>query len=116
MKRWLPSLLPIAWTILFLVPSAYAAAYLVAGVYEVPLEDATFQFERQWAALLFAAPLLLLVAHYVHRQQRPRLQVSRGRTLARLRPACFARARRWTSRRGSRARRRARRPRRSTRR
>ena len=86
MKRWLPSLLPIAWTILFLVPSAYAAAYLVAGVYEVPLEDATFQFERQWAALLFTAPLLLLVAHYVHRQQRPRLQVSRGRTLARLRP------------------------------
>jgi Ca-activated chloride channel family protein len=85
-KPWVRHVLPLAWTFVFLVPAGYAAAYLVAGLYEVPLDEASFRFERPWGALLFVAPPLLLAAHYVHRWQRPRLQVSRGQTLASIRP------------------------------
>ena len=86
MRPWVRNALPLAWTFAFLVPAAYAAAYLVAGLYDVPLDEASFRFERPWGALLFAAPPLLLAAHYVHRWQRPRLQVSRGPMLASIRP------------------------------
>ncbi|MBX3248744.1 MAG: VWA domain-containing protein [Myxococcales bacterium] len=86
MKPWMRRLLPLAWTLFFLVPAGYAAAYFVAGVYDVPLAEGSFRFEREWAALLFVAPLLLLGAHYVQGAQRPRLLVSRGRTLAGLKP------------------------------
>ena len=58
-------------------------------------------------------------AHARAHAPRPRPRPAHTHTFhsrARLGPACSARARRWTSRRGSRARRRARRPRRSTRR
>ncbi|MCB9534605.1 MAG: hypothetical protein H6698_09945, partial [Myxococcales bacterium] len=86
MRPWIRHALPLVWTFVFLVPAGYAAAYLVAGLYDVPLDEASFRFERPWGALLFVAPLLVLAAHYVHRWQRPRLQVSRGMTLASIAP------------------------------
>ncbi|MEM9069880.1 MAG: VWA domain-containing protein [Myxococcota bacterium] len=81
-RGWIQSILPIAWTLLFLVPAGYLCAYLVAGVYEVPLETATFRWERSSAKWLLFAPLLVLASHYTHRWSRPRLQISRGRELS----------------------------------
>ncbi len=84
--RWGRALLPLGWTLVFLVPAGYVCAYLVAAVYDVPLEDATFRWERPQARVLLLGPALLLVAHYVQRWAKPRLQVSRGALLAKLRP------------------------------
>jgi len=80
------AVLPILWTLLFLVPAAYACAYWVEGVYEVPLESGSFRFERPWAGLLLMAPVLVLLAYYLQRWSRPRLQVSRGHDLSVLKP------------------------------
>ena len=85
MKRLRP-VLPVLWALTFLVPASYLCAYWVEGIYGVPLESSSFRFERPWAGLLLAAPLVVLVAHYLQRFSRPRLQVSRGLTLASLRP------------------------------
>lgn len=84
--KWIQRVLPVAWTLIFLIPAGYACAYLVAGVYEVPLEEATFRWERGSAVWLLFAPLLVLAAHYMHRFSRPRIQVSRGRALIRTKP------------------------------
>ncbi len=86
MKRFLKLILPIAWTLLFFVPAAYIAAYVIMSVYEVPLETASFRFERQSAVWLLLGPVLVLAAHYVHASNRPRLLVSRGRTLKSIKP------------------------------
>lgn len=85
-SRLLRALLPYAWTVLILVPSAYAIAYLIEGRYEVPLEAGSFRFERPWAALLLFAIPLIYAGHHAQRFTRPRLKFSRGRELARLRP------------------------------
>ncbi len=85
-QRWLDRLLPIAWTLFFLVPTAYITAYVVESVFEVPLERDTIRFERGGAKWMLLAPLLLLAAHYLHRFARPRIQVSRGTMLRRTRP------------------------------
>ncbi len=82
-RRALRWLLPFAWTLAFLLPSAYTTAYLIEAVYEVPLAPGSFRFERPWAALLFiAAPMVLLARGYIHRFAAPRLRVSRGIDLA----------------------------------
>jgi len=78
--------LPVLWTLAALIPAAYASAYWIEGVYEVPLETGSFRFERPWAGLLLLAPLVVLLAHYLQRWARPRLEVSRGHDLASLRP------------------------------
>lgn len=86
MRSVIRALLPLGWTIGFLVPAAYACGYAVVAVYEVPLEADSFRFERPWAALLLFGAVLVLVAHYAQDRARPRLQVSRGRDLGALQP------------------------------
>jgi len=85
-KRLVAALLPLGWILLFLIPVAYGCAYAIEGVYEVPLEVDSFRFERAWAALLFLAIPLVLAAHYLQDQAKPRLQVSRGFDMGRLKP------------------------------
>ena len=80
------AMLPILWTLAFLVPAAYVSAYWIEGVYEVPLESGSFRVQRSWAALMLIAPFLVLSAHYLQRWSRPRLKVSRGHDLSSLAP------------------------------
>jgi Ca-activated chloride channel family protein len=69
------------------VPTAYVAAYLVEGVYGVPLEDRSFRFERPWAGLLaLAAPLVLVARAWLHRRASPRILMSRGKDVLRSGP------------------------------
>ena len=82
---WLDRLLPIAWSLLVFVPTAYLVMYLVEAVFEVPLERTTIRFERGSAKWMLAGPVLLLIAYYAQRFARPRIQVSRGRILQRTR-------------------------------
>ena len=85
MKRLLRAMMPLAWTFAFLIPMVYVVVYLVEARFDVPLEDGSFRFERPWAALLFAAPALALVARgWVHATRGPRLKISRMRDLARV--------------------------------
>jgi Ca-activated chloride channel family protein len=79
----LRALLPVAWVLFLFVPTSYAVAYFVEGVFEVPLREESFRFERPWAALLLlAVPLVLAARAYVQRGARPRLLFSRVRDLA----------------------------------
>jgi len=76
-------LLPLVWTLFFLVPAAYLVAILVELVYEVPLAEGSFRFEREWAGLLiFGALLVLLSRGWVQHRSRPRLRISRAHQLA----------------------------------
>ena len=84
MIRFVRSLLPVLWTLVFAVPVGYVVTYWVEGIYEVPLSSTTFRFERPWAALLFlAVPLVLAARGYLQRFAAPRIQVSRGADLRR---------------------------------
>lgn len=82
MKRALRPLLPIGWTLFFLIPITYVAVYLIEAHYEVPIADGSFRFERPWAALLLLGAPLVLVAHYVNERRAPRLKISRAHDLA----------------------------------
>ncbi len=85
-RRLVRALAPISWTLLFLVPAAYVCAFLVEGIYEVPLRIESFRFERLWAALMgLGAVLIVLARGYLNRHALPRLKVSRGDDLASLR-------------------------------
>src|SRR5688572_12732398 len=85
MKRWASILLGAGWTVAILIPIVYVCAYWVEGVYEVPLEDGSFRFERPWAALLlFAAPLVWLARAVLLPRAAPRLQVSRAHDVAKV--------------------------------
>jgi Ca-activated chloride channel family protein len=76
-------LLPIAWALVFAAPTAIAVGYLVENLFDVPLSEGSFRFERPWAALLFVAvPLVLVARGWLQRFAAPRLQVSRGRAIA----------------------------------
>lgn len=83
MKRALNGLLPIAWTALFLVPTVYVVWWLVEAIYDVPIAEGSFRFERPWAGLLLFAGVLVLVARgWVHARRAPRLKLSRVHDLA----------------------------------
>ncbi|MCC6873251.1 MAG: VWA domain-containing protein [Sandaracinaceae bacterium] len=85
MKRVLKELMPIAWTLFFLVPTAYVCIYYVEAIYEVPIAWDSFRFERGWAALLLPAALLVLVARgWVLSRRAPRLALSRASELAKM--------------------------------
>ena len=78
MKRVLHALLPVGWVLALFVPTIYAVAYFVEGIYDVPLREESFRFERPWAALLLlAVPLVLAARAYLQRCARPRLRFSR---------------------------------------
>lgn len=82
MKRALSWLMPVGWTLVFLVPTTYVVWWLIESRFEVPIEPDSFQFERAWAGLLLPAGLLVLAAHYVHATRGPRLAISRAHDLA----------------------------------
>jgi Ca-activated chloride channel family protein len=80
--RVVKELLPIGWTMVFAVPTAFVVGYLVENMFEVPLSDGSFRFERPWAALLLIGVPFVLVSRGFFRYATPRLRVSRGRTLS----------------------------------
>ncbi|MBX3272919.1 MAG: VWA domain-containing protein [Sandaracinaceae bacterium] len=82
MSRLFRALMPLGWTLAFLVPVTYVAWWLVESRYEVVIAPESFRFERPWAVLLLPAGLLVLAAHYVHAQRAPRLRMSRVHDLA----------------------------------
>lgn len=82
MNRVLRSLLPVGWTLFFLVPITYVVVWAIESRFEVSIADDSFRFERPWAGLLLAAGLLVLAAHYVHEQRAPRMALSRVHDLA----------------------------------
>lgn len=86
MKRVALAVLPLLWTLLFGIPAFFAAGFAVEVLYDVPLNAESFRFERPGAAWLLLAVPLLLAAHYAKRHARPRIQLSRGMTLATLKP------------------------------
>ena len=49
MKRVLHALLPVGWVLALFVPTIYAVAYFVEGIYDVPLREESFRFARPWA-------------------------------------------------------------------
>lgn len=83
MKRVLTALMPVLWTLAFLIPMTYVVVWIIESVYGVPISDDTFQFERPWAALLLlAAPLVLIARGWLQDQRAPRLKLSRVHDLA----------------------------------
>ena len=79
--------MPALWVFFLGVPTLWVTAYLVEGVYGVPLRADSFRFERPWAGLLlFAVPLVWLARVWLLKTAAPRLLVSRGRTLGQVRP------------------------------
>ncbi len=83
MKRVLTALMPVLWTLAFLIPMTYVVVWTIESVYGVPISDDTFQFERPWAALLLlAAPLVLIARGWLQDQRAPRLKLSRVHDLA----------------------------------
>lgn len=83
MKRILSALLPVAWTLVFLVPTVYVVVWIIEAWYGVPIADGSFRFEREWAALLLPAAIAVLIARgWVQDQRAPRLQLSRVHDLA----------------------------------
>ncbi len=83
MKRVLSWLLPLGWTLAFLIPTVYVVVWLIESFYGVPLADGSFRFERPWAALLLPAGLLVLIARgWVQDRRAPRLKASRVHDLA----------------------------------
>lgn len=83
MRRLVTPLLPIAWTLAFLVPTVYVVVWLVEAFYGVPLTENSFRFEREWASLLLPGALLVLVARgWVQDRRAPRLKLSRVHDLA----------------------------------
>lgn len=83
MKRVLTALMPVLWTLAFLIPMTYVVVWTIEYVYGVPISDDTFQFERPWAALLLlAAPLVLIARGWLQDQRAPRLKLSRVHDLA----------------------------------
>ena len=82
MNRVLRALLPVGWTLFFLVPITYVVVWTIESQFEVPIVDGSFRFERPWAGLLLVAGLLVLVAHYVHESRAPRFKMSRVHDLA----------------------------------
>ena len=83
MKRVLTALMPLLWTLAFLIPMTYVVVWTIESVYGVPISDDTFQFERPWAALLLPAALLVLIARgWLQDRHAPRLKLSRVHDLA----------------------------------
>lgn len=82
MKSALRYLLPLAWTAAFLIPMVYVVVWSIEAVYEVPIAEGSFRFERPWAALLLPAALLVLAGHYANERRAPRLKLSRVHDLA----------------------------------
>ncbi|HJL14667.1 MAG TPA: VWA domain-containing protein [Sandaracinaceae bacterium LLY-WYZ-13_1] len=83
MKRALHGILPVAWTFFFLVPTVYIVWWWVESVYEVPIADGSFRFEREWAWLLLPAGLLALIARgWINQRRAPRMKLSRVHDLA----------------------------------
>ena len=83
MKRVLTALMPVLWTLAFLIPMTYVVVWTIESVYGVPISDDTFQFERPWAALLLpAAPLVLIARGWLQDRRAPRLKLSRVHDLA----------------------------------
>lgn len=83
MKRVLTALMPVLWTLAFLIPMTYVVVWTIESVYGVPISDDTFQFERPWAALLLPAALLVLIARgWLQDRRAPRLKLSRVHDLA----------------------------------
>jgi Ca-activated chloride channel family protein len=79
--RIVKELLPIGWTLLFAIPTGFVVAYLVESLFEVPLSEGSFRFERPWAVLLLVGVPFVLASRGLFRYATPRLRVSRGRTL-----------------------------------
>lgn len=78
MSRALHGILPVAWTSIFFVPTVYVVWWLVEAIYDVPIADSSFRFERPWACLLLPAGMLVLVARgWVNHRRAPRLKLSR---------------------------------------
>ena len=85
MKRAMRWLLPIFWTGFFVILTLFIAAYVVEGVYEVPIRAGSVRLERPAALWLLPAALLVLIARgWLQRDSAPRLRVSRGLDLARV--------------------------------
>jgi Ca-activated chloride channel family protein len=84
MMRLPKALRPLLATLLLSALAALLVATLIEQVYGVPLTARSFRFERPLAASLMSAGLLVLIAGYLQRRRRPRLQVSRGVDLAAL--------------------------------
>lgn len=83
MKRIAGALLPIAWTLGFLIPITYVVVWIVEAYYGVPISAESFRFERAWAALLLlAAPLVLVARGWLQDRAAPRLKISRVHDLA----------------------------------
>lgn len=79
MKRVWKAFAPVLWSLGFLVVASYGAVYIIETVFEMPIWTGQFRFERPWAACLFPASLLVLLARgYWNHTRAPRLLVSRG--------------------------------------
>lgn len=80
--------MPVVWLAVALAFGAYASFSMLESYYEVPVSSESFRFERPWTALLLLAGLVVwLLRAFVYRWAAPRLQVSRGATLAGLLPS-----------------------------
>ena len=78
MRSVLRLLAPFLWTVAILAPTSYLVLYALEAIYEIPLSVDSFRFERVWAALLFPAGLLAMLARgLIHRHAAPRLLISR---------------------------------------
>lgn len=87
MTQWVRRAMPALWVLFLGVPALWVSAYLVEGVYGVPLRADSFRFERPWAGLLLlAVPVVWLSRVWLLKTAAPRLLVSRGRTLGQVRP------------------------------
>jgi Ca-activated chloride channel family protein len=86
-KRALPALRPLLATLLVAAGALACVAFLVERLYEVPLDERSFRFERPAAAALLLGALLALIARgFLYRARMPRLRVSRGADLAAMQP------------------------------
>ncbi len=79
MKRVWKALAPVGFTLAFAIGAGYGAIYVIETVFEMPVSTGQFRFERPWAACLFpAAALVLLARGYWQNTRAPRLLVSRA--------------------------------------
>ncbi|MFK7991784.1 MAG: VWA domain-containing protein [Sandaracinaceae bacterium] len=84
MRRFLRELMPLVWSVAFLIPTVYVVVWWIESQFQVPLTEGSFRFERPYAALLLPAGLLALAARgWLNARRAPRIRMSRVQDLVR---------------------------------